>query len=75
MEYTTFVIGIFAVLFGLYTLVIRLMTPKKLGKLEAMKEKFGEKMGTLIHTISYTLVPIIVGMVFIVNGMNGKALF
>ena len=49
--------------------------PEKLGKLNAMKEKYGDKTGVTIHTISYTVVPIIVGIVFIVIGLKGRAIF
>jgi hypothetical protein len=43
--------------------------------LNAMKEKYGEKTGTAIHTISYTVVAIIAGIIFIVVGLMGVAIF
>jgi len=49
--------------------------PEKFGKLNAMKEKYGEKTGVTIHTISYSVIPIIVGVVFIVIGFKGVAIF
>jgi len=75
MNYTTLTIGLFAFLFGICTLFLRMKNPEKLGKLNAMKEKYGDKTGVTIHTISYTVVPIIVGIVFIVIGLKGRAIF
>jgi hypothetical protein len=39
-----------------------------------MKEKYGEKAGTAIHTISYTILPIIVGIIFIIVGLMGESI-
>jgi hypothetical protein len=75
MNYPTIGIGVFALLFGVYTFFVRLKSPEKFGKLKAMKEKFGEKGGTVIHTIAYTIVPIVAGIVFIITGINGGAFF
>ena len=42
----TLIVGILALLFGLFTLYLRLFKNSKgLGKLEKMKEFYGEKMG------------------------------
>ena len=75
MNYTTLAIGLVALAFGLCTLYFRMKRPEHFRKLNAMKEKFGEKTGTAIHTISYTVLPIIAGIVFIVGGLMGLALF
>ena len=75
MNYITLAIRLFALVFKTCTLVVRMKNPEKFGKLNAMKEKFGEKTGTAIHTISYTVLPIIVGIVFIVVGFMGVAIF
>jgi hypothetical protein len=75
MNYTTLAIGLFALLFGVCTLFVRVKNPEKFGKLNAMKEKYGEKTGATIHTISYTVIPIVAGIVFIVVGFMGVAVF
>jgi hypothetical protein len=75
MNYTTLAIGLFALLFGICTLFLRVKNPEKFGKLNAMKEKYGEKTGATIHTISYTVIPIIAGILFIVIGLKGVAIF
>jgi hypothetical protein len=49
--------------------------PEKFGKLNAMKEKYGEKTGVTIHTISYTVIPIVAGIIFIVVGFMGVTIF
>jgi len=75
MNYTTLAIGLFALLFGICTLFLRVKNPEKFGKLNAMKEKYGEKTGITIHTISYTVIPIIAGILFIIIGLKGGAIF
>ena len=75
MNYTTLVIGLVALAFGVCTLFVRMKNPDKFGKLNAMKEKYGEKTGAAIHTISYTVLPIIAGIVFIVGGLMGLEIF
>jgi hypothetical protein len=75
MNYYTLALGLFALLFGVTTLVLRFKNQEKLGKLSVMKEKYGEKTGAIIHTISYTVLPIIAGVLFIVIGLNGGSIF
>ncbi len=74
MNYTTLAIGLLALLFGICTLIVRVKNPEKFGKLKAMKEKYGETTGAAIHTISYTVIPIIAGIVFILVGFKGVAI-
>ena len=46
----TLIVGILALLFGLFTLYLRLFKNSKgLGKLEKMKEFYGEKNGTIVY--------------------------
>ena len=54
----TLIVGILALLFGLFTLYLRLFKNSKgLGKLEKMKEFYGEKNGTIVHVeVFYTFV-------------------
>ena len=57
------IIGILALLYGLYTIYLRVRKDSKAwSKLEKMKEFYGEKIGTIIHFISYTVVPIVIGI-------------
>ena len=74
MNYTTLAIGLFALLTGICTLYLRVKHPEKFRKLNVMKEKYGEKTGAAIHTISYTILPIIAGIIFIIIGFMGEAI-
>jgi hypothetical protein len=65
-------IGIGALGFGLYTAYARTTSPDKFGKLEAMKEQWGPTAGNLVHLIAYTLVPIGVGLVFLIRAVAGS---
>ena len=70
------IIGILALLYGLYTIYLRVRKDSKAwGKLEKMKEVYGEKAGTIIHIISYTIVTIAVGIVGIVAYCLGIKVF
>ena len=74
MNYTTLAIGLFALLTGIGTLYLRVKHPEKFRKLNVMKEKYGEKTGAAIHTISYTILPIIAGIIFIIIGFMGESI-
>ena len=73
MEPVTMLLGAGAMGFGSYTTYLRLSDPSKLGKLGPMREKFGEKAGTAIHTVAYSIVPLLAGLIFLVAGMNGMS--
>jgi hypothetical protein len=66
------VLGVAAVAFGGYTAFARIAKPESLGKLEAMKEAYGDGAGGAIHLISYTLTPIAIGATLIVLGVIDK---
>ena len=62
------IFGILFLLLVLITIYLRVFKNSKgLGKLETMKEAYGEKLGLAIHIISYTVVPIVTGIVMIVR--------
>lgn len=70
------IIGILALLYGLYTIYLRVRKDSKAwGKLERMKEVYGEKAGSAIHIISYTVVPIAIGIVGITAYCLGIKVF
>ena len=75
MNNTTIVIGIVALLYGLYTANLRSKRPGQLRKLKAMKESFGAKAGNVVHLIAYTVLPLVVGVIFIFSGIRGVAVF
>jgi hypothetical protein len=66
---------VLAVCYGLYTTWARVKKPEQFAKLDAMKKQWGEKAGTAIHVIAYTVVPILFGIVMIIKGLQGGSLF
>jgi hypothetical protein len=75
MNYITIALGVFCLGYGIFTAIMRAKSPEKFGKLEAMKNKFGDKAGMAIHVISYTIIPILAGIVFLVCGYFGIGFF
>lgn len=63
------------VAYGLMTLVVRQVKPGAFRKLAPMRERFGDRAGTLIHVIGYSLVPIGGGVFFVIRGLAGEAFF
>ena len=56
---TNLVIGVFLIVFGLYSIFARFFAPHHLGKLGPMKKMWGEKAGVLIHVLAYTALPLL----------------
>ena len=65
MDYFSLTFGILVIAYGIYTLIVRAKNPQRLTKLTAMKEKMGSRRGTIIHTISYSVIPILLGLILI----------
>ena len=70
----TVLIGASATLFGVYTLFLRFSDPSKLGKLKPMQEQFGARLGSAIHILAYSVVPLGFGVLAIVLGVQGRSL-
>jgi hypothetical protein len=75
MNIITLVLGIVFFGYGVFSIILRIKSPEKFGKLETMKNRFGDKGGMVIHIIFYSILPIIVGIVFIVCGILGVKIF
>ena len=70
------IFGIFALLFGFYTIYLRIFKDSRgLEKLDSMKKTYGEKAGLYIHVIFYTIIPIVVGLLGIVAYILGIHIF
>ena len=65
-------LGAAAILYGLYTAYVRATTPEKFGKLEAMKRQWGDRAGTAVHIVGYTVVPIVGGVILVVSAMMNR---
>lgn len=74
MNFVTIGVGVAVILYGLYTLIMRMKAPEKFGKLKAMKDKFGNTSGQIIHTIAYTIVPVVLGILVMVAGVKGLSI-
>lgn len=75
MNITTILIGAVALAYGLYTVYLRQAKPEKLGKLDAMREAWGEQGGYALHLVSYSIVPAVFGASTILAGLRGVAFF
>ena len=62
-------LGVAALGYGLYTLYARATTPEKFAKLEAMKAQWGDRNGTIVHVVAYTVAPMLVGVILIVSSL------
>ncbi len=60
-----FIIGVLAIIYGLYCFVQRKVAPQNIKKLQSMIERNGEKMGHSIHLFGYTILPIVAGMLLL----------
>lgn len=68
-------VGLAMLAFGLGTLVTRFVAPDSglLSKLGPMKERWGERTGTTIHWIAYTILPIVAGAVVLARALATDA--
>jgi hypothetical protein len=74
VDIITVSIGVIIAAFGVYTFYARIKSPEIFGKLQAMKDKFGPASGTAIHTIAYSILPMILGGLVINAGLNGVSI-
>ena len=75
MNYFTLALGIFALGYGIFSCVCRFVKPEWFSKLEPMKKTWGKVFGNILHFVAYVIVPLAVGICFIIMGINGVALF
>ena len=65
-------IGLAAIAYGLYTAYVRATSPGKFEKLDSMKKQWGQGVGTAVHVVGYTVVPILVGLALIVRALMDR---
>lgn len=75
MDAPSIFIGAIALSYGLFTLYARFKKPSLLGKLQAMKDRFGPTVGGLIHLVVYTIVPIVIGGLILKAGLAGQVVY
>ena len=66
-----FIIGLLAIVYGLYCFIQRKTAPEKIEKLQSMIERNGEKMGNSIHLFGYTILPIVAGLLLLFAEFRG----
>ena len=75
MNTITVAIGAVALVFGIYTMFVRVRRPEQYTKLKAMQDRLGDKPGYTVHLIAYSVVPMIFGAVMILAGLHGVSFF
>lgn len=65
------ILGVLAIVYGLYSFVQRKTAPEKIEKLQSMIERNGEKMAHSIHLFGYTILPIIAGLLLLFAHIRG----
>ena len=67
------IIGALCVIYGIYTLVYRQIKPEKFTKMKAMQRMYGEKAGYVVHVLTYSIIPLVLGIaclvLYLVYGM------
>lgn len=74
MNLTTIAFGCVPLLFALYTLVARVRQPQLFAKLAPMQQRFGKRLGMVLHIAAYSLVPLAFGLTVIHGGVQGLSL-
>ncbi len=61
--------GLLLILFGIVTFFLRISAQKYkyFAKLKVMEERYGKNTGNVIHSLSYTIMPIVVGIYWLVR--------
>lgn len=75
MNYITMAIGALAFGYGIFSGIMRKKKPSWFRKLEPMKRRYGEKAGSILHFFGYVVMPILIGLIFLFAGYNGKDIF
>ena len=60
-----FIVGVLAIVYGLYSYYRRKTAPQGIDKLQELIERNGEKMGYSIHLFGYTILPIVAGLLML----------
>jgi len=66
-----FILGVLAIVYGLYSFIQRKIAPQKIEKLQSIIERNGEKMGHSIHLFGYTILPIVAGLLLLFTHFQG----
>lgn len=67
-------LGVAAVSYGAFTAHARAKNPSSFKKLGPMKQIWGDRAGTVMHVVAYTIVPLVVGVLLLVGGYAGVSI-
>ena len=73
MDFVSIIVGVIALGYALYMFFARRNAPEKIGKLEAMKQAFGDRAGYMTHFVFYTIVPLFFGLFALIAGVTGRS--
>jgi len=74
LDLITVGIGIVILWFGIFNTMLRQRSPEKLKALVSMKQRFGDKPAQFLHLLAYSIIPIILGVLLLFSGLNGRSL-
>ncbi len=63
------VLGAFMIAYGVVNLCLRTFAQRPSLKLELMQRKWGERRGLLLHVVSYTVFPVVLGAILVIRGL------
>jgi hypothetical protein len=75
MNPVTLTVGVLCVAYGIATFILRATKPQFFRKLGPMRERFGHGVGTGVHVVGYSIMPLAAGVLFILMGLRGQSLF
>ena len=65
MQNLNLILGVLAIIYGLYSYYQRKTAPEDIERLQTMIERNGEKMGHSIHLWGFTIMPIVAGLLLL----------
>ena len=65
MQNLNLILGVLAIVYGIYSYHQRKTAPEKIEKLQESIKRNGEKMAHRIHLFGYTVMPIIAGLLLL----------
>ena len=65
MQNLNLILGVLAIVYGIYSYHQRKTAPEKIEKLQESIKRNGEKMAHQIHLFGYTVMPIIAGLLLL----------
>jgi len=71
MNLLTLGIGIVVLCFGVISGILWFKKPGIFKKLEPMKKRWGNRVGSILHISAYVIIPLIFGVIVVIAGVYG----